>query len=105
MTIGERIRSIRESKGILQQDLASSLPISGSYLSQIEQGAKIPSFDLICELAKALNVPLQDVICDYLETSEKDSIPEQAKIIIEQYSPNHQKLILEYLKLLLSRMP
>lgn len=37
MEIGERIRSIRESKGMTQKELAESLNISNSLMNHFEQ--------------------------------------------------------------------
>jgi len=40
VTIGSRIKNLRESKSILQRELASQLRISEGYLSKIESNQK-----------------------------------------------------------------
>ena len=45
MTIGERIRYIRESKGITQNTLAESIHVTPSYISRIERGSSTPTLD------------------------------------------------------------
>ena len=61
MTLGERIRSIRESKGITQNTLAESVHVTSSYISRIEHGSSLPSLDLIQSIAEALDTPVQDI--------------------------------------------
>lgn len=57
MTIGERIKSIRENKGMEQQELAERVGISKQLMYKYEAGAvkKIPS-DKIEAISDALNV-------------------------------------------------
>ncbi|MBP1044294.1 helix-turn-helix transcriptional regulator [Vagococcus sp. BWB3-3] len=52
--LGIKIRSLRTSMGISQSKLAQGL-ISNSYLSNIEKGRKIPSFEILHELASRLD--------------------------------------------------
>ncbi|MGO0122993.1 helix-turn-helix domain-containing protein [Desulfothermobacter acidiphilus] len=56
MINGERIRALREEKGMSLHDLARRAQISLSYLSEIERGTKRPSLKTIEKLAQALNV-------------------------------------------------
>lgn len=104
MTVGERIRLIRESKGIKQNALAKMINITPSYLSLIEKGAKTPDIDMLSDFSKALDVSFQEIVCDYLVSSDNSSTSEQIKIAVEKFTPEHQKFILETLTSVLSRM-
>jgi transcriptional regulator with XRE-family HTH domain len=57
-TMGERIRALREERGLSQRKLAKLAGINGGYLSLIETGAREvhPSDDVIRRVALALNV-------------------------------------------------
>ncbi|MGD6802222.1 helix-turn-helix domain-containing protein [Rossellomorea vietnamensis] len=62
--VGERIKSIRESKGITINELAHVADISKSYISSIERGIqKNPSINVLEKIAAALGVSL-DILLD-----------------------------------------
>lgn len=56
--LGKRIRSIRISLGINQEELAFKAGISAAHLGQIERGLKSPTITTIDKIAKALNITL-----------------------------------------------
>lgn len=56
--LGKRIRSIRISSGISQEELAFMSGISAAHLGQIERGLKAPTILTIDKIAKALNITL-----------------------------------------------
>lgn len=51
MTIGERIKELRESSGEMQVQTASGSGCSPQVLSNIERGCSKPPLDLLCGLA------------------------------------------------------
>ena len=56
MNIGEKIKNLRMSKMITQQELAGDF-ITRNMLSRIEHGAALPSLPTVVYLANRLNVP------------------------------------------------
>lgn len=56
MSIGKRIKKIRNSLGLTQDKLASDANISRSYLADVENDRYNPSFDTLESIAEALNV-------------------------------------------------
>lgn len=56
MKTGQRIREIREKKGLLQAELAKRVNISESVMSRIEKGDRAVRDDELKEIAKQLNV-------------------------------------------------
>lgn len=59
--MGERLRSLRKSKGYTQEDLAELAGIGRPNLAKYETGKSLPSVDILIKLADAL-----DVSTDYL---------------------------------------
>ncbi len=58
MNFGQKLRRLREERGISQQELAKRLGYkSNSYIYDIERGDFIPSDEKIKRLAKALMIP------------------------------------------------
>lgn len=56
--IGLRLRAAREAKELSLRGLASSIDVSASLLSQIENGQANPSVDTLFALSEALAVPV-----------------------------------------------
>ena len=63
VTLGERIRELRQKKGLTQSQLANGLA-TPSMLSQIESGRARPSYKLLAQIADRLEVPLEQLITD-----------------------------------------
>lgn len=59
--IGLTIRGIRKRNGMYCKDLADRVPMSRSYLSEIEHGHKTPSVGLLGDLAIALDLDVADL--------------------------------------------
>lgn len=57
MFIGEYIKKRRTEKRFSQKDFASELSITQSYLSQIENGFKMPSQELLADMAFLFKEP------------------------------------------------
>jgi transcriptional regulator with XRE-family HTH domain len=58
---GERIRTLRHSRGLSQERLADLAGIHRTYLSSLERGERNVSLDNIHALARALGVPAADL--------------------------------------------
>ena len=56
--IGQRIRQLRESRGMTQSQLQSRSKVSRSYLSRIESGQMTPSLGTLEKISEALSVGL-----------------------------------------------
>lgn len=59
---GARVRSLRQSAGLTQNQLAERLHISSDHLRAIENGRRGPSIDLMVELAELFGVSLDYLI-------------------------------------------
>ena len=58
---GERVRSLRQSKGLSQEELAFKAGVHRTYLGGIERGERNPSLRNIAAIAKALGVTLSEL--------------------------------------------
>ena len=64
MSIGETVRQIRESREMLQKDLAEKIGVSQSMICQIERGTKVLTLPLGRDIARALGCSLDDLTKD-----------------------------------------
>ena len=62
MTLGERVRMIRKRKGITQTELAAAMHVAQSHMSKIEGNVNMPKAETILKIAKALDVPVSELI-------------------------------------------
>jgi transcriptional regulator with XRE-family HTH domain len=54
--IGRRIAAFRKKRGMTQEDLAGETELDRSYLSEIENGHKNLSVEVMVRIAKALGI-------------------------------------------------
>lgn len=67
--IGTRIRRLRKEEGLTQQALAELSHQEPSNVSHIERGATKLSLPTIVNIANALNVTVDDLLCDSLSNA------------------------------------
>ena len=61
--VGERIRSLRQVRGLGLSELADNASVSKGYLSALETGGESnPSLDVLIRIAQALEVTLADLL-------------------------------------------
>lgn len=70
MNLGNTIAQLREKRGIKQGQLADTLGISQTYLSQIENNKKLPNIALLERVGAELSIPLPFLF--FLSLDEKD---------------------------------
>lgn len=78
MTLGERVKKIRESKGWTQDILAEESDISKSYISEIENDKTVPGSKTLLQLANALGATVDYLLQGGNQTNE----PPRTEIII-----------------------
>lgn len=59
---GQKLRQIRESKGITQEDLAYNAGISYTTVSNLENGHLNPTLASLYAIAEALKIPVQELV-------------------------------------------
>jgi transcriptional regulator with XRE-family HTH domain len=52
--LGERVRELRQKRGLTQVDLGERLSLPQSRVSEIEKGSRVPNLETILRLALAL---------------------------------------------------
>lgn len=59
-----RVRNLRIEQGLSQEDLALEAGIDRTYQSQIERAVGNPSLRVVCAIATALRVDVDDLLCE-----------------------------------------
>ena len=71
MTVGERIRQVRESINMTQKQLSDIMGISFVTISQWENGKRKPKYETLQKIASALGVSISDLL-DIKPVPEKE---------------------------------
>lgn len=62
LVLAARVRTLRAERGLSQEALAHEAGIDRTYQSQIERGVGNPSLKVLCAIAVALNIELNDLL-------------------------------------------
>ena len=60
VAVAETLRELRQKKGVSQEKLAEAIDSHQLYISEIENGKKIPSLSVIYKTAQFFNLSLSD---------------------------------------------
>lgn len=60
--IGEKIKALRDKRGMEQQDLAAACNFEKSNMSRIEAGGTNMTFRTLFKISKALKVKIKDLL-------------------------------------------
>lgn len=102
-SIGKNIRKYRNEKNMRQEDLAERTGLSTNYIGMIERGEKLPSLDTFIEIANALDVSSDMLLCEVINRSAGLSgLPFAEKI--EAMPKEDRKIVYNVLKTLLESL-
>ena len=87
MKLGEKIKQLRKSKGISQEELASMLKINRNYLSRIETGKSEPTSSILKNIAEIFSVDLNSL----LDIIDEDKNTDKIKYIVDNCRYLHDK--------------
>jgi transcriptional regulator with XRE-family HTH domain len=96
--IGERIKQIRNEKGLSQQAFADILSTSSGYICDVEKGKSIPGGALLSSLRREFNVDINWLLTGEGQAPEKRPSPIIAKLDREvgPLDEKDQKDVLKY---------
>ena len=61
-TIAENVQRLRKAKGLNQEELSKKIPLQQAQLSNIENGKTIMTVKTLSKIAKALGVPVYELL-------------------------------------------
>lgn len=86
---GTRIRQLRKAKGMTQEQMAVKLDIGDRYLRKIETGEKVPSIDVLVEIAALFGVSLDYII---IGKQPQDDLKQRLRTVIKDLSTLAEEL-------------
>ena len=64
MVIGDRLKALRESKGMSQGDIEKRTGLLRVYISRVENGHTVPAIETLERFARAMEVPMYQLFYD-----------------------------------------
>lgn len=97
-SFGRIVRKLRVEKELSILTFAERVGICRNYVSQIESGDKLPSFETLLLIAKVLGVTPNDLLVDYIDSGKQleirsKQIEEQLKDLNEEQRQHVQDMI------------
>lgn len=89
---GKRLRQIRTEKNISISTLAEKVGVLDTYIPQLERGKKLPSFDTLICIANALEVTVDELVCDYVN-ADSTTVANNISKKIQHLNPNQKRYI------------
>lgn len=77
MTIGTKIKALREAKGMLQRELAAQLEISEAYLSKVENNQKPLKRKDLSKISTIFNRELKELEKAWLASKLYESVKDE----------------------------
>lgn len=100
MELGAKLRDMRQSKNLTQEELADRCELTKGYISQLENDLTSPSIATLCDLLNALGSNLSDFFHEESEEKivfgEEEYIEKQSEgMLFSWVIPNAQKNMME----------
>ena len=90
VTLGRKLRQIRQEKGYTQQTLAEKAGMGNVYLGEIERGLKMPSLNCFIRIIEALDVSADSVLREEL-SSGREYIYDEITQKMQNLTPQQRK--------------
>ncbi len=100
MDFGNRLKQIREEKGIKREDVATKIGTSAAIIGRYERGERTPSIDIAKNIAEALDVSLDYLVGD-TSVLLKDKKMLYRLEVLQKVNPAYKDRILYMLDLML----
>ena len=102
-TIGARIRAIRNARKMTQEQLAEAVGVGVTHISHIETGKTKLSVQCLLDIANALHVSVDELVCGY-NTASSVILDQEIKELLDDCTPQEKQIILETMKSLKSSL-
>ncbi|SHN51962.1 helix-turn-helix domain-containing protein [Desulfovibrio litoralis] len=97
--LGKRIRALRISRDLSQEQLAERSGMSAKYLGEVERGVGNISIELLTNLASELGITITEIV-DYDHEQSPQQLTEEIISMVKQLKSKDAQLVYRMLKVL-----
>jgi len=87
--LGQRIKNVRNSTGLNQEDFARLFDLTRSSIVNIERGKHKPSLHLLYDIAYKANISVSELVVDLLPEINSQEVLNTVKIINKEGVESH----------------
>ena len=98
--LGVRIKELRKTRGLSQEQLSGKIDIDPKHLSRIESGRSFPSLDTLEKLANALQVEIKDFFEFAHEAKNTRELKEIISNLLKEVDDERLRLAVKVLRAL-----
>ena len=98
--LGRRIHTLRNIKGLTQQELGHQADVDYKFIGEIERGNMNPSFKVLMKIAKTLNVDVPEILRFEQEILDPKELENRIKSILKDLSVEKLQNVLMLLRIL-----
>jgi|AGTN01.1.fsa_nt_gi Predicted transcriptional regulators len=100
--IGANVKTLREKRGLSQEQLAEAIDRTWQAVSHIETGKTLPPLTTLWAIATALRVPLNDLLCEtgLPATDRRADLLRQAQAVMAGFSDDRLDMAVKVLGVL-----
>ena len=98
--LGVRIKELRKTRGLSQEQLSEKIDIDPKHLSRIESGRSFPSLDTLEKLANALQVEIKDFFEFAHEAKNTRELKEMISNLLKEVDDERLRLAVKVLRAL-----
>jgi transcriptional regulator with XRE-family HTH domain len=77
MVIGDRLKTLRETKHFSQGEIEKRTGLLRCYISRVENGHTVPAIETLEKLARALEIPMYQLFYDGEEPPKLPNLPKR----------------------------
>ena len=94
--LGAKVRALRESSGMTQEDLSALCDVSWRTISNLERGVVVPDLFMLCRISKIFKVSIDEMLGNNIQETKSLSRLGKENQVIEKIKKADDKL-LDYL--------
>lgn len=102
LLIGKRIQTIREKRGITQEQLEEKAGVNAKYISAVERGQKNVTIKTLEKIAQGLDVELYQLFLFSYEFESERTVKKAIESLIKESDTKTLNICLDFLKKALS---
>lgn len=102
MSFGERLRELREKRGVRQSDVADVIGVSPVMIVNYEKGTKLPQVEKLKSIAEYFGVTVDYLICSGTSIDNlEEEFPEGVQVLrraSKELTPEARKKMIQLMK-------
>lgn len=96
--LGKRIQSIREKRGLTQEQLEEKTGINAKYISTVECGQRNVTINTLAKIADGLNIELYELFLFSYDFDSKDAVTKAIDTLLKDADLKTLNLCLAFLR-------